>query len=146
MSAGHAPKHRWFRWSLRTLFVVMTAIACWLGYELNWIRQRRAFIAQETAVRYSHKKGRSNAIAHRAGSASPSAPGGLWLFGEPGYSSVGFVSDSGARTKLHVLTARDRIRLKTARRLFPEAVVNVVTVWDDSEGHGVGHWTPAVSD
>ena len=35
-----APKRRWFAYSLRTLFVVMTVFACWLGYQLNWIRQR----------------------------------------------------------------------------------------------------------
>ena len=27
-----APPRRWFRWSLRTLFVVMTPVACWLGW------------------------------------------------------------------------------------------------------------------
>jgi hypothetical protein len=36
-----APKRRWFRFSLRTLFVVVTLFGCWLGYNLNWIRARR---------------------------------------------------------------------------------------------------------
>jgi hypothetical protein len=40
------PKRRWFAFSLRTLFVVVTLVACWLGYELNWIRQRRDFAAR----------------------------------------------------------------------------------------------------
>ena len=35
-----APKRRWFRFSLRMMFVVVTVFGCWLGYELNWIRQR----------------------------------------------------------------------------------------------------------
>jgi hypothetical protein len=35
-----APNRRWFQWSLRTLFVVVTVFGCWLGYEFNWIRQR----------------------------------------------------------------------------------------------------------
>jgi hypothetical protein len=124
------------------MFVVVTLLACWLSYELNWIRQRRAFIAHETAVRYSHRKGKSNVIAFRAKTGSPDAPSGLWLFGEPGYSSVGFVSESHTRTNLKVLTAKDRDRLVIAKRLFPEAVVNVVTVWEDSDGHGAGHWRP----
>ena len=34
------PRRRWFRFGLRTLFVAATAVACWLGYQLNWIRQR----------------------------------------------------------------------------------------------------------
>ena len=35
------PKRRWFAYSLRTLFVVVTVFGYWLGYELNWIRERR---------------------------------------------------------------------------------------------------------
>src|SRR5256885_1568657 len=35
-----APPRRWFRWSLRTMFVVVTAFGCWLGWQVNWIRQR----------------------------------------------------------------------------------------------------------
>jgi hypothetical protein len=35
-----SPVRRWFRFSLRTLFVVVTVFACWLGCQLNWIRQR----------------------------------------------------------------------------------------------------------
>ena len=37
-----APKRRWFRFSLRTLFVVVTmfGVACWLGWNLRVVRQR----------------------------------------------------------------------------------------------------------
>ena len=35
------PKRRWFRFSLRTLFVVVTVFAIWLGYHVNWIQERR---------------------------------------------------------------------------------------------------------
>jgi hypothetical protein len=27
-----APKRRWFQFSLRTMFVVVTVFACWLGW------------------------------------------------------------------------------------------------------------------
>jgi hypothetical protein len=37
-----APKRRWFRYSLRTLFVVVTVFGCWLGGNLHKIRQRDA--------------------------------------------------------------------------------------------------------
>jgi hypothetical protein len=37
-----APKRRWFRFSLRTLFVVVTVIACWLGWNVHVVRQRQA--------------------------------------------------------------------------------------------------------
>ncbi len=37
-----ANRRRWLpRYSLRTLFIVLTVIGCWLGYELSWIRQRQ---------------------------------------------------------------------------------------------------------
>ncbi len=39
------PNRRWLRYSLETLFVAVTVLACWLGYELNWIHQRREALA-----------------------------------------------------------------------------------------------------
>jgi hypothetical protein len=45
-----APKGRWFRFSLRTLFVVVTVFGCWMGYEVNWIRQRRALLSSSFAL------------------------------------------------------------------------------------------------
>jgi len=36
---------RWFRFSLRTFFVVLTLLGVGLGYQVNWIRQRRAALA-----------------------------------------------------------------------------------------------------
>jgi hypothetical protein len=36
-----APKRRWFAYSLRTLFVVVTVFGCWLGWNINIVRQRR---------------------------------------------------------------------------------------------------------
>jgi hypothetical protein len=35
-----SPKRRWFQWSLRTLFVVVTVFGCWLGWNINILRQR----------------------------------------------------------------------------------------------------------
>jgi hypothetical protein len=34
-------KRRWFRFSLRTMFVLVTVGCVWMAYHLNWIRQRR---------------------------------------------------------------------------------------------------------
>ncbi len=33
------------RFSLRTLFVLVTALGAWLGYHLNWIRERREYLS-----------------------------------------------------------------------------------------------------
>ena len=43
-------RRRWFRFSLRTLFVVLTVLCFvlggWVAYQLNWISQRHAAIAR----------------------------------------------------------------------------------------------------
>ena len=39
----------WPRFSLRTLFVVVTLACCWCGYQLNWIRERHG-IAEDPQV------------------------------------------------------------------------------------------------
>jgi len=38
---------RFRTFSLRTLLVVVTALCAFLAYEMNWIRQRRQFIAEQ---------------------------------------------------------------------------------------------------
>jgi hypothetical protein len=58
-SMTHVRKRRWsFR--LRTLFVVVTALACWLGYESNGIHQRRKELSLITSggglVRYGDRR------------------------------------------------------------------------------------------
>ncbi len=35
---------RWLRFSLRTLFVVVTLLGVWLGYYVNWHAQRNAVL------------------------------------------------------------------------------------------------------
>ena len=36
------PRPRWFRFSLRTLFIVVTLLCCWLGWEISVVRHRQA--------------------------------------------------------------------------------------------------------
>ena len=43
---SEAPKRRWFRFSLRSLFLVVTALCLWLGWNVNVVRLRRAVLAQ----------------------------------------------------------------------------------------------------
>ena len=40
-----APNRRLFRLSLRTLFVIVTVFACWLGWNLHQVREREALLA-----------------------------------------------------------------------------------------------------
>lgn len=93
------PRGRWFRFSLRTLFVMMVLTSiplAWVSYSLNWIRERREFLSHTgvvglvdgPAVLYISPT-MSHALARQSVPASVpvferSAPAGLWLFGEVG--------------------------------------------------------------
>jgi hypothetical protein len=44
------PPRRWFRYSLRTMFVLVTLLCCWLGYELNQVRNHKLIAAKITAA------------------------------------------------------------------------------------------------
>lgn len=117
MSEGHAPNRRRFRWSLRTLFVVVTLFSVWLGWSLNWIHQRHLaaieFDFDSTVVDdpYPAIDPFSFVIRGRA-------PWQLWLFGEQGYSEI--VLAPHMRPVMPTIEDRDRIR-----KIFPEAKVEL---------------------
>ena len=137
-----APKRRWFRFafSLRTLFIVVTVFGCWLGYSLNWIKQRHAFIADEVLVRERHPTHDtwSASLAGRS-KTPPRAPGMLWIFGEDGWSSLEVLAEA---VTVDELTDHDWDRIMEARSLFPEAKIGTVHVWDTPEESGVAGATP----
>ena len=73
---------RWFKWSwltfsLRTLFVVVTVLAVFIAYHANWIRQRHTYLQDHPG-----------AADELATPRSTSAPGLLWIFGEPGQRNI----------------------------------------------------------
>jgi hypothetical protein len=92
------PKHRSFRFSLRTLFVLITLIAIWVGWSFNWIRQRGEFVRP------------GNELGAVVSTGNVRAPALLWVFGEQGAQVVLLFTDNESDF--------DR-----ARQLFPEAHV-----------------------
>jgi hypothetical protein len=95
-----ALKHRWFRYSLRTLFVVVTLFACWLAYSLTWVRQRHEFLSTESP----------QAIVFD-GEMAALPPGMLWILNEQGVGRIIILSNGPASSEL----------VRAAKRLFPEA-------------------------
>jgi hypothetical protein len=72
---ANLPKPRsWFRFSLRTMFVLVTVLCVvlsWSAYQLNWIRQRHDFLKNDRVATHDTYKNNK-------------APYCLRLFGEPG--------------------------------------------------------------
>lgn len=66
------------RYTMRTLFIVMTVLAVFIAYHANWIRQRRAVV-------YGKKW---SFCVHLPETVEHKAPGLLWLFGERGYDRI----------------------------------------------------------
>jgi hypothetical protein len=110
------PPRRWFRFSLRTMFVVVTILAAvggWVASRLVWIRARDQLLyGQERWI------GNSDVQRFSAGGYAgeqPDAPGMLWLFGDGG---VGIIS---------ILDGTNE-DIQMAKTLFPEAEIEVKRV------------------
>ena len=105
-----APKRRWFRFSLRTLFVAVTVFGCWLGYYLNWVRQRHALLDEPNVTASFLPRQLAASLALR-------------LLGERGAKSV-FLHYSWLSP---TLSESDEAQRNLASRLFPEATIQVQT-------------------
>jgi hypothetical protein len=97
------PKRRWFRFSLRTLFVVVTVGCIWLGWQVKVVRDRRA------ALEYFSEQERD-----------------VWLFPGPSKRSIPAWRRWLGDTSIATITTGGMQRpqdLELARTCFPEAVV-----------------------
>ena len=104
MEENRSTRRRWFRFSLRTLFVFVTLVCVWLGYSANWISQRRAILRTD-GISVPEKWRRPP---------RPLAPGGLWILGEEGFRAI-IVAEQlqGSHDDL----------IERVKKLFPEANV-----------------------
>ncbi len=114
-----ASERRWPRFSLRTLFIAVTVFACWLGYEFNWIHQRHRALS---SGRFTGDRKLVTALGKGSGlPTSATAPGLLWLFGEPGYASIGIMVPERIPFEL---TVAEQSEFDRVAQLFPEAIQN----------------------
>jgi hypothetical protein len=111
---------RWFRFSLRTMFVLVTVFCVWLGCSLNWIRQRREEIKSGRAFDSSQMQ-----MCFQRSAETPTwrAPALLRFFGERGYFSLG---TQDFQTNEECLAEAVRVR-----RLFPEAIIYYSVVYPE---------------
>jgi len=102
--ASDQPRRRWFRYSLRTLFVVMVLVGacCWVGIQLKWKWDRDKAVVNGNVLVI----GRWN------------APWSIQLFGAQGYQMVVI--------PIIVLEpdGQSDVWLKSVAEMFPEASVS----------------------
>jgi hypothetical protein len=94
-------KRRWFRFSLRWMMIMMALLGIGIGYHLNWLDQRRAFLAREGVLDWTESYKNGNADR-------PQSPGLLPLLGEKGVGGL-LVTDGSGQEVIE------------AEQLFPEA-------------------------
>jgi hypothetical protein len=128
-----APKRRWFRWSLRRMFALVTIFACWLGWNANWIQQRRLLAAKHRVLAAEMKErgiimqGRPLIRGrHAAGWHTTSV---LWLFRERPrlILMLVFVTDGVSMLTVDKLSDSQKAELARAENLFPEAAIDWAT-------------------
>jgi hypothetical protein len=121
-----------FRYTLRTLFIWLTAGCCFLGYELDWIRQRHRFIETHSPSRDA-PFGVFRGYLDFTGKGPPdrkcpNAPHLLWLFGEEGVNTLMFdvppseITYDPVRRRGYIRKSHPTIVV--ARRLFPESYIS----------------------
>lgn len=117
------PRRRWLRFSLRTMFVVVTALAAFLAYHVNWIRERRATQAQTNWYRIY-----DSGLDYLLDKPPPRAPGLLWVFGETGrhelYLSFGYEPTEHFTYSNRDLTPVEQSEVRRIESLFPEARID----------------------
>src|ERR1051325_1994022 len=87
---------RWFRFGLRTLFMLVTILGVWLGVQVKWIRGRHEAIAHHKLlngeiVRYAKWPVHSNLIFIRPAEVAK-APWSIRILGETGINTI-FVNE-----------------------------------------------------
>jgi hypothetical protein len=104
-----APRRRWFRFSLRTLFLLVALIAAplaWLGVQLKWIHDRHEAAAW--------------ASDHQSAGPFPQkttpAPWSIRILGE---------SDGLRSMDVCAFTPEDREQVAKLERLFPERKISI---------------------
>src|SRR5262245_32878590 len=108
---------RRFRFTLRTLFVVLTLLCLWLGYYAKWAHSRRAARSWIQAHMYIVPDDSISFYPIRSG---PTMPWPLRLFGEQPWEVIELVRMDDAPD----VYAR---QIERIRALFPEADVSDMT-------------------
>jgi hypothetical protein len=109
MTSHIPPRRRWFRYSLRTLFVLVTVFGIWLGVQVKWIRDRHEALnwLRESELTYDY--------------GSAPAPWSIRVLGESGIQMIGSRPTTYLGYKEEELPPSPLPKLREIQPLFPEA-------------------------
>jgi hypothetical protein len=108
------PRRRWFKFSLRSLFVLVTCscvLSCWLCVQMKWIYDRHRELES-----LQSRAGVSFRTAFRGTYIGPPAPWSIRILGENGVTGIVIWKDSGQD---------ERAEEQRLKKLFPEANVHM---------------------
>jgi hypothetical protein len=112
MSEAPPTRRRWYQFGLGTLFLVVTVFAMWLAWELNFIRERQAWLRLARDNRVVAKT-----ASDWTGTVPASAQIPIWrrLLGDESIVAI------------RLLVGSPDEELQQVRRLFPESDTAIVT-------------------
>ena len=124
MTSSATGRRRWFRFSLRTFFVLLTAFCVWLGVQVKWIRDRHE------ALEWIRRQPNYDSTMEQYGGSGRSddwkigrPPWSLRILGESGVQMLSFYAASESEFHSPIYERHPEIT-----RLFPEAGVSVYMV------------------
>jgi hypothetical protein len=136
MSPAFTRSRRWFRYSLRTMFAVVTIFAAWLGWELHQIRERDRMLRSTTFLRLFENRPRA-AVMRQSEVARlypPDLPKAHVAAGAPPKTNIPYVwrllGDKPVND-MDIFLPSDEYTTRDARQiqsLFPECAVTIVGV------------------
>jgi hypothetical protein len=124
------PKRHWFRFSLRTLFVLVTIFgvgAGWVAYQLNWVRERHKFLRTLAGDAKERSSFLRSEVPHLYPQPKRTLPIVARIIGEQPYSLI------------ILPQSYNQMLIEEARSLFPESIIDQVSKDSIIDGRGRTH-------
>lgn len=128
MTTPNVPRRRWFRFGLRTLFVLLTVLGVWVGVQMNWLRERRearAWIEKNGGVVLDHVPHDFSIAGGKPQRWDPARVRAPWPIRLLGGEPVGFVVFHDAKGQSARLS-----------KIFPEAKIVQIPAHYDARKSG----------
>jgi len=140
MTASYKPRPAlWLTWrfSLRTLFVLVSLLCVWLGVQVQWIRDRHEALRQHRGLENGTIGVKSNRMPNRPiilRGESAKAPWSLRIIGERGIKTLlVYVDDHPFGGQGDDYGPRLESETNRLSKLFPEATIQEALMWLSDE-------------